>query len=100
MGSIAPAASPALPAHGLALHVLAMSLGSPFSERELTAQNESPSLFYPLAGQEAAPASGLERPPAGSGSGFLLGDLWREAMGGEGLRSRHLEEMELVVELQ
>lgn len=55
-----PATPQTLAVYSLVLHMLAISHHGPFSEYELTAENEPPSLFHSLARQEAVPAAVLE----------------------------------------
>jgi len=55
-----------------------MSRHSPFSEYELTAENERPSFFYSLGSQEAVPAAVLEYQPPAWGLLSCLGTFgWR-----------------------
>lgn len=68
--------------------MLAMNRHGPFSEYELTAENESPSLFLFLGKAGGCSCSCAGAPATGSGALFLLGDLGTEVEGGEGLESQ------------
>lgn len=78
-----PATPQALAVYSLVLHMLAISHHGPFSEYELTAENEPPSLFHSLARQEAVPAAVLEHQTPAQGllpcSGTFGWRWWMES---------------------